>query len=73
MTNHRTPAQLRKLLFTKLAVDHTVAAEVLNIGMVAMKNAIERKAAPVVDLGPGNKKKPIPTSWLREQLGILEE
>jgi hypothetical protein len=65
-----TAAQIRRLLRQKLAVSPAIAAVALGVGQDAVDNAIERGAIPTVDLGPGARKRPIPTSWLRKVLGL---
>ena len=68
-----TPAKLRKLLTTKFTVDASVVAQALGVGKDAINNAIDRGAIPVVDLGEGAKRKPILTSWVRQQLRMEDE
>ena len=73
MAKAKTTTQLRHLLTTQLAVSASVAAQALNIGKDAMDGAIARGAIPTVDLGKGAKRRPVPTSWIRRQLQMMEE
>jgi hypothetical protein len=68
-----TMVAVRRLLCSQLAVSPEVAAIALGIGKVALEGAMERGAVPTIDLGDGARKRPIPTSWLREQLRIDDE
>lgn len=67
-----TPAKVRHLVLTQLAVSPPIAALALGIGETALDGAIKRGAVPVVDLGEAARRRQIPTSWLRQQLRISD-
>lgn len=67
-----TPEQILELLRTRLTVDPSVVQQALGIGEFALNGAIERGACPVIDLGPGAKRRPIPSWWVLQQLGLHE-
>jgi hypothetical protein len=69
----RTAAEIRRLLESRLAVDPSIVCEALGVGMTALNGAIQRGIVPVINLGPGSKKRPIPSWWVRRQLGIEME
>ena len=68
-----TPAQILELLHTRLAVDPEIVQQAFGIGEDALNGAIERGACPAIDLGPGAKRKPIPSWWVLQKLGLGEE
>ncbi len=64
-----TDDEIRKEIMTKLAVPlWPTAGLALNLGEHATRKAEKRGAIPTL---PGmGRKKPVPTSWLRKQLGL---
>jgi hypothetical protein len=67
-----TPDEILELLRTRLTVDPSVVQQALGIGEWALDGAIKRGVCPAIDLGPGAKRKPIPSWWVLKMLGLQE-
>jgi hypothetical protein len=67
-----TDEEIRKEILTKLAVPlWPTAGRALGLGQHAAHAAAKNGAIPTLE-GMG-RKKPVPTSWLREVLGLDEQ
>jgi hypothetical protein len=63
-----TDEEIRKAILTRLSVPMGIARRALSLGQHAANAAAERGAIPTVE-GMG-RAKPVPTSWLRQVLGL---
>jgi hypothetical protein len=63
-----TDEEIRKEIMTKLAVPLSVAGKALGLGPHATKEAEKRGDIPTLPWG--GKQPPVPTSWLKQVLGL---